>query len=283
MPIDRIAVVGSGTMGRGIAQVAVERGFEVVLSDSVAEALERGAGAIRTSILAGVEKGRLTREAAEASLRLLSTTGETAAAAAAADLVIEAVPERLEIKQAVLGAVEEAAPPGCLLATNTSSLSIGALAAGLRRPERFIGMHFFNPVPVMALLEIVVHPGTDSGALATARQVGERLGKTCIVVKDSPGFASSRLGIALGLEAMRMVEEGVASPQDIDAAMELGYRHPMGPLRLTDLVGLDVRLGIAEYLHRTLARETFRPPRILVDMVREGRLGKKSGRGFYEW
>jgi 3-hydroxybutyryl-CoA dehydrogenase len=283
MPIDRIAVVGSGTMGRGIAQVAVERGFEVVLSDSVAEALERGAGAIRTSILAGVEKGRLTREAAEASLRLLSTTGETAAAAAAADLVIEAVPERLEIKQAVLGAVEEAAPPGCLLATNTSSLSIGALAAGLRRPERFLGMHFFNPVPVMALLEIVVHPGTDSGALATARQVGERLGKTCIVVKDSPGFASSRLGIALGLEAMRMVEEGVASPQDIDAAMELGYRHPMGPLRLTDLVGLDVRLGIAEYLHRTLARETFRPPRILVDMVREGRLGKKSGRGFYEW
>ena len=283
MPIDRIAVVGSGTMGRGIAQVAVERGFEVVLCDSVAEALERGAGAIRTSILAGVEKGRLTREAAEASMRRLSTTGETAAAVAAADLVIEAVPERLELKQAVLGAVEEAAPPGCLLATNTSSLSIGALAAGLRRPERFLGMHFFNPVPVMALLEIVVHAGTDSGALATAREVGERLGKTCIVVKDSPGFASSRLGIALGLEAMRMVEEGVASPRDIDAAMELGYRHPMGPLRLTDLVGLDVRLGIAEYLHRTLGRETFRPQRILTDMVREGRLGKKSGRGFYEW
>jgi len=283
MPIARIAVVGAGTMGHGIAQVAVSAGYMVSLCDSAPEVLQLGAGRLRAGLDRAVEKGRLTPDERDAALARLDTTSDTRAAAAAADLVIEAVPERMEIKRAVFALVEEAAAPGAILASNTSSLSIKALAAGLGQPQRFLGMHFFNPVPVMALLEIVVHPGTAPEVLAAARRAGERMGKTCIVVNDSPGFASSRLGVALGLEAMRMVEEGVASPADIDAAMELGYRHPMGPLRLTDLVGLDVRLGIAEYLHETLGGEAFRPPRILRDMVREGRLGKKSGRGFYEW
>jgi 3-hydroxybutyryl-CoA dehydrogenase len=283
MPIARIAVIGAGTMGHGIAQVALQGGYEVVLCDSVAEVLERGATHLRAGLDKSVEKGRLNAAECDAALARLTRTTDARAAAAGADLVIEAVPERLEIKRAVFALLEEAAAPGAILASNTSSLSIGALAAGLRRPERLLGMHFFNPVPVMALLEIVVHTGTAPEVLAAAREAGERMGKTCIVVKDSPGFASSRLGVALGLEAMRMVEEGVASPTDIDTAMELGYRHPMGPLRLTDLVGLDVRLGIAESLHEALGSETFRPPRILRDMVREGRLGKKSGRGFYEW
>ena len=283
MPIARIAVIGAGTMGHGIAQVALQGGYEVALSDSVAEVLDRGIAMLRAGLDRSVEKGRLDPADRDAALARLTRATDARAAAAGADLVIEAVPERLEIKRAVFAVLEEAAAPEAILASNTSSLSIGALAAGLRRPQRLLGMHFFNPVPVMALLEIVVHGGTAPEVLAAAREAGERMGKTCIVVRDSPGFASSRLGVALGLEAMRMVEEGVASPADIDAAMELGYRHPMGPLRLTDLVGLDVRLGIAEYLQEALASETFRPPRILRDMVREGRLGKKSGRGFYEW
>jgi 3-hydroxybutyryl-CoA dehydrogenase len=283
MPIARIAVIGAGTMGHGIAQVALQAGFAVALCDSVPEVLERGVALLRAGLDKAVEKARLGSADRDAALGRLRPTTDTRAAVADADLVIEAVPERLDVKRAVFELLEEAAAPEAILASNTSSLSIAALADGLRRPGRLLGMHFFNPVPVMALLEIVVHAGTAPEVLAAARQAGERMGKTCIVVRDSPGFASSRLGVALGLEAMRMVEEGVASPADIDAAMELGYRHPMGPLRLTDLVGLDVRLGIAEYLHGALGTETFRPPRILRDMVREGRLGRKSGRGFYEW
>jgi len=245
--------------------------------------LDRGAAMVRAGLDRAVEKGRLAPADRDTALGRLAATTDTGAAAAVADLIIEAVPERMEIKRSVFALIEEAAAPLAILASNTSSLSIGALAAGLGHPQRFLGMHFFNPVPVMTLLEIVVHPGTAPDVLAAARAAGERMGKTCIVVNDSPGFASSRLGVALGLEAMRMVEEGVASAADIDAAMELGYRHPMGPLRLTDLVGLDVRLGIAEYLDQALGGETFRPPQILRDMVREGRLGRKSGRGFYEW
>jgi 3-hydroxybutyryl-CoA dehydrogenase len=283
MSIARIAVIGAGTMGHGIAQVALQGGYEVALCDSVAEVLDRGVTMLRNGLDKAVEKGRLGPADRDAALARLTPATDARAAAAGAGLVIEAVPEQLETKRAVFAILEEAAAPDAILASNTSSLSIAALAAGRRRPERLLGMHFFNPVPVMALLEIVVHAGTAPEVLAAARQAGERMGKTCIVVRDSPGFASSRLGVALGLEAMRMVEEGVASPADIDTAMELGYRHPMGPLRLTDLVGLDVRLGIAEYLHEAIGSETFRPPRILRDMVREGRLGRKSGRGFYEW
>jgi 3-hydroxybutyryl-CoA dehydrogenase len=281
--LETIAVVGAGTMGHGIAQTAIASGFRVTLCDTQKEALERGVETIRAGLDRAAERGRLTAGDPKAALTLLETTLDLRRAAATADLVIEAVPERLELKREVLAAVEAAARPQCLLASNTSSLRLTALAEGRLRPERLLGMHFFNPVPVMALLEIVVHPKTAPEALAAARAVGERMGKTCIVVQDAPGFASSRLGLALGLEAIRMVEQGVASPQDIDTAMELGYRHPMGPLRLTDLIGLDVRLDIALALHRELLTETFRPPHLLVDMVRQGRLGKKSGRGFYEW
>jgi 3-hydroxybutyryl-CoA dehydrogenase len=281
--VETIAVVGAGTMGHGIAQTAIASGFRVTLCDAQEEALERGVVAIRAGLERAAERGRLTAGDPKTVLALLETTLDLRRAAATADLVIEAVPERLDLKREVLAAIEAAARPGCLVASNTSSLRLTALAEGRLRPERLLGMHFFNPVPVMALLEIVVHPKTAPETLAAARAVGERMGKTCIVVHDAPGFASSRLGLALGLEAIRMVEQGVASPQDIDTAMELGYRHPMGPLRLTDLIGLDVRLDIAEALYRELLTDTFRPPQLLRDMVRQGRLGKKSGRGFYQW
>ncbi|HEV8200766.1 MAG TPA: 3-hydroxyacyl-CoA dehydrogenase family protein [Candidatus Polarisedimenticolia bacterium] len=283
MSLTRVAVIGAGTMGHGIAQVAIQSGLEVRLCDAQPLVLDRALQQIRSGLDRTVEKGRLDAAGREAALARLATARDPREASHDADLVIEAIPERLELKQALFASLEEIVPAGCLLASNTSSLRIASIAAGRRRPERILGMHFFNPVPVMALLEIVVHAGTAPGSLEQAREAGARLGKTCIVVQDSPGFASSRLGIALGLEAIRMVEQGVASPQDIDTAMELGYRHPMGPLRLTDVVGLDVRLAIAESLHRELGSEAFRPPRLLVEMVREGRLGKKSGRGFYDW
>ncbi|HUD71847.1 MAG TPA: 3-hydroxyacyl-CoA dehydrogenase family protein [Dongiaceae bacterium] len=283
MPIQRVLVVGAGTMGQGIAQAALQAGYDVTLSDVAAPPLERGLARLREGLETAVAKGKLDPPARDQALGRLGSTTDARAAAAAADLVIEAVPESIEIKRSLYAAIDAALRPEAILASNTSSLGIADLAGGLARPERFLGMHFFNPVPVMALLELVVHPGTAPEVLEAARAVGARLGKTCITVKDSPGFASSRLGLALGLEAMRMLEEGVASAQDIDTAMELGYRHPMGPLKLTDLVGLDVRLGIAEHLHRTLGRDRFEPPRILREHVAAGRLGRKSGRGFYEW
>ena len=210
------------------------------------------------------------------------TTGTDAALFAGCDLVIEAVPEDRALKADALARAEAALPPEATLATNTSSISIDDLAGALRRPARFLGLHFFNPVPASALVEIVAGSGTDPALVEQARGWVQALGKTPIVVRDSPGFASSRLGVALGLEAIRMLEEGVASAADIDAAMELGYRHPVGPLRTTDLVGLDVRLGIAEELAATLGPR-FEPPALLRRMVAEGRLGRKSGEGFYTW
>ena len=283
MPIQRVLVIGAGTMGQGIAQVALQAGCDVTLSDVAADPLERGLARLREGLETAVAKGKIAAAARDQALRRLASTTDARAAAAQADLVIEAVPESITIKRSLYAAIDAALGPDAILASNTSSLGIAELSRGLARPERFLGMHFFNPVPVMALLELVVHAGTAGEVLEAARAAGARFGKTCITVKDSPGFASSRLGVALGLEAMRMLEEGVASAQDIDAAMELGYRHPMGPLKLTDLVGLDVRLGIAEHLHRTLGRDVFAPPRILREHVAAGRLGKKSGRGFYEW
>jgi 3-hydroxybutyryl-CoA dehydrogenase len=283
MTVERIAVVGAGTMGQGIAQVAAQSGYRTVLCDTDAAILDRAMALCRQSLDRGIEKGKITPEIRAAALTHLATSLDLRAAAADADLVIEAVPESMEIKRSVFATIEKAMPAAGILATNTSSLSIAALAEGLQRPGRFLGLHFFNPVPIMPLLEIVVHRGTSDATLVEARAVSARLGKTCIVVRDAPGFASSRLGVALGLEAMRMLEQGVASAEDIDAAMELGYRHPMGPLRLSDLVGLDVRLGIAESLFRQLGTETFRPPQILIDLVRQGRTGKKSGHGFYDW
>jgi 3-hydroxybutyryl-CoA dehydrogenase len=276
------AVLGAGTMGHGIAQVCAQAGFEVRLFDVAEAPLEKGLAGIRGMLDKAVAKGKADAAEADAAFARLRGTTSLEEACAGCDLVIEAVPEKLALKREVFAAVERAAGPEALLATNTSSLSVGAIAEALERPERFLGLHFFNPVPLMALLEIVTGPRTDAAVTAVAQELGRRLGKEPIVVRDAPGFASSRLGLALGLEAIRMVEQGVASPADIDKAMELGYRHPMGPLRLTDLVGLDVRLGIAEYLAGELGPR-FEPPQLLRDKVAAGELGRKSGQGFYRW
>ncbi len=278
----RAAVLGAGTMGHGIAQVCAQAGLAVALYDLAQEPLARGLKGIEAFLAKGVAKGKMPAEEAAAVRARVRGTTNLVDACAGADVVIEAVPENLDLKRHLFAEVERAAAPDALLASNTSSLAIGAIAGVLRRPERFLGMHFFNPVPLMALLEVVVGPRTAPAAAEAATALGRRLGKEPIVVKDSPGFASSRLGVAIGLEAIRMLEEGVAGAADIDKAMELGYRHPMGPLRLTDLVGLDVRLGIAEYLARELGPR-FAPPRLLREMVAAGKLGKKTGEGFYRW
>lgn len=279
----RVTVVGAGTMGHGIAQVSALAGYDTVLQDADPGALQRGMDRIRQSMEKGVSLGKLDPDGRDRALARLRGIGSLPEALEGADLVIEAVPESMELKSGLLQAVEASVPTGTLLATNTSSLSIDGLASSLAHPGRFLGLHFFNPVHLMSLVEVVHGPRTDPEVLEAGASFARSLGKDPIVVRDSPGFASSRLGVALGLEAMRMVEEGVASPADIDRAMELGYRHPMGPLKLTDLVGLDVRLGIARYLHETLGAEHFRPPEILERMVAEGKLGKKSGEGFYRW
>jgi 3-hydroxybutyryl-CoA dehydrogenase len=218
----------------------------------------------------------------DAALARLTESDDVTAAVAGADCVIEAVPERMDLKREIFEAIDRAAPAHALLATNTSSLPIADIAAAVADPSRVVGMHFFNPVHVMKLVEVVRHPRASDAAVALAVALSEKLGKTPITVTDSPGFASSRLGLVIGLEAMRMVEQGVASPADIDTAMKLGYGHPMGPLELTDLVGLDVRLGIAEYLTGALG-PAFTPPQVLRDKVAEGKLGKKTGEGFYRW
>jgi 3-hydroxybutyryl-CoA dehydrogenase len=269
-------------MGHGIAQVCAQAGLQVRLFDVAPAALERGLKGIDDFLAKGVAKGKLSSEDAAATRARVSGATALGAACAGADVVIEAAPERLELKRSLFVEAAAAAPAGALLASNTSSLAIGAIAAGVPAPERLVGMHFFNPVPLMSLLEVVRGPASSQAAVDAAVALGRRLGKEPIVVRDAPGFASSRLGVAIGLEAIRMVEEGVASAADIDKAMELGYRHPMGPLRLTDLVGLDVRLGIAEYLARELGPR-FEPPRLLREMVAAGKLGKKSGAGFYRW
>ena len=281
--IERLTVVGAGTMGHGIAQVAAAAGLEVSLHDLTDEEMRRGLDAVRSNLDRGVEKGKVTAEQREATLARLHAAPDLDAAAADSDLVVEAVPESLELKHGIFERLDRVAPPDALLASNTSSLSIDKIASATRRPKRVLGMHFFNPVHILPLLEIVRGRQTTPQSVDRALAVGRRMGKEPIVVRDSPGFASSRLGLVLGLEAMRMLEQEVASAEDIDKAMTLGYRHPMGPLRLTDLVGLDVRLAIARSLHAELGSEAFRPPRILERLVAEGRLGKKSGHGFYEW
>ncbi len=277
-----LAVLGAGTMGHGIAQIAALTGYDVRLTDVSEEALESAIGRVRAQLDKGVELGKVEPQVRDAALGRLRATSDAAEAVAGAEIVVEAVPEVLELKQEILASAAEIVKPDALLATNTSSLSITAIAEAVPGQERVVGMHFFNPVHIMALVEIVRGDRTAPDAVERAREAAERMGKTPIVVVDSPGFASSRLGIALGLEAIRMVEAGVASAEDIDRAMELGYRHPMGPLRLTDLVGLDVRLEIARYLQRELG-DRFRPPELLEQMVEDGKLGKKSGRGFYVW
>ena len=280
--IRRLAVLGAGTMGHGIAHVAATAGLDVTLYDVTDEAAASGRARLIANLDKGVALGKVDAAARDAAVARVSSTGDLAAACADVDLVIEAVPEQLELKRSLFKAVDAAAPAHALLASNTSSLPLAAIAEVLVDPGRLVGMHYFNPVHLMKLVEVVHHSGNALSAIEAAVALGKAWGKTPIVVKDSPGFASSRLGLAIGLEAIRMVEENVASPDDIDTAMKLGYGHPMGPLELTDLVGLDVRLGIADYLADAIG-PAFEPPELLRKLVAEGKLGKKCGEGFYRW
>lgn len=281
--VERVAVLGAGTMGHGIAQVAAVAGFVTTLFD-VDEALAlRGLERIRENLAKGVERGKVDGATRDAALERLAATSNLAAAVERADVVVEAAPERMELKRKIFGDVSAAAPARAILASNTSSLSVTEIAKAASQPERVVGMHFFNPPYVLTLLEIVRGAKTSDETIERVKAIGARMGREMIVVADSPGFATSRLGVVLGLEAMRMFEAGVASAEDIDRAMKLGYRHPMGPLELSDLVGLDVRLDIAEHLHKELGGEQYRPPEILKRLVREGKLGKKTGQGFRRW
>ncbi|MFI9604485.1 MULTISPECIES: 3-hydroxyacyl-CoA dehydrogenase family protein [Streptomyces] len=276
-----VGVIGGGRMGAGIAQSFAAAGSSVTVVESGAQAAAAAVDRVATGLRRAAERGRLA-EPAEQVLARVTTVESVDGLAPGTELVVEAVPENAALKAGLLAAAEAAVDDTTVLATNTSSLSVTELAAALKAPGRFLGMHFFNPVPASELVEIVVAPDTSPEVVRAALDWTHALGKKDVVVKDSPGFASSRLGLALGLEAIRMVEEGVAEPEAIDDAMSLGYKHPMGPLRLTDLVGLDVRLAIAEYLHATLG-ERFAPPQLLRDKVARGELGRKSGQGFYTW
>ena len=276
----RVAVVGAGTMGVGIAHAFATCSAQVWLVDPVPAQLDRARATLKSVLERGVARGRLTRDQAESAAAGVTTVTDVSSVPPGVDLAIEAVPENPDLKRRVLPAIEKRAP--ALIGSNTSSLPIGGLAASLDAPERFIGTHFFNPVWAMKLVELVVAEQTAPETVAAARTVMQSVGKETIEVRDVPGFATSRLGIALGLEAIRMLESGVASAEDIDKALVLGYGHPMGPLRLTDLVGLDIRLAVARYLQSEYG-ERFAPPETLIRLVDEGNLGQKTGRGFYDW
>lgn len=275
----RVGVLGGGRMGGGIAHAFLLAGAYVVVVEQHVAAADSARERIERSIDASIARGH---EGDAALLKQALTVATDITAFGACSLVIEAVPESLELKTEALAEIERQLPHDAVIASNTSSIPLTRLAEALDRPDRFVGLHFFNPVPASSLIEVVVSAGTASELPAIAAGWARALGKTPITVHDAPGFASSRLGVALALEAIRMVEQGVASAADIDLAMELGYRHPVGPLRTTDIVGLDVRLGIAEQLERDLG-PTFAPPQLLRDLVADGRLGRKSGRGFYDW
>jgi len=278
--IERVAVVGGGTMGVGIAYRFAVAGFEVDLVDTDDDMAAKAVARVVAALDGAVSRDKLSAEAAEKAASRLWPHGAIVDLEGGLGLVIEAVPEEMALKRRILEAAELLSPG--VLATNTSSLSIDGLATSLARRDRFAGMHFFNPVWVMDLVEVIRGTATSDETITAVKAVVRRLGMQAAVVNDRPGFASTRLGILLGLEAMRMVEEGVAEPEDIDRAMELGYRHAMGPLKTGDLVGLDVRLAIAENL-ASVYGERFEPPDILRRMVAEGLLGKKTGRGFYTW
>ena len=276
----RVGVLGGGRMGAGIAHAFLVSGSFVAVVERDDEQASAARERVRSATRASIDRGVLSGPMDDTDARL--DVGTDDALFDDCDLVIEAVPEDFELKVRSLRRIEDRVGAGVPIASNTSSMSINGLAATLRFPTRFLGLHFFNPVPASQLVEIVVGASTEPAIIESARGWVDALDKTPVTVRDSPGFASSRLGLVIGLEAIRMLEEGVASAEDIDAAMVLGYRYPVGPLRLTDIVGLDVRLGIAEYLHAHLG-ERFTPPQLLRDKVAAGELGRKTGRGFFEW
>lgn len=282
MNVEAIGVVGAGTMGHGIGQVAAQAGYRVVLYDVTQDLADKGLSRITQNLEAGIMKGKVTAGDRDAAIQRITPTANFGELGSC-QLVIEAAPESLSMKQDIFRRLSELCAPDAILGSNTSSLSVTQIASAAKLPHRVLGMHFFNPVHLMRLLELIGGAQTSEETIAAIRVVGARMGKEIIVVKDRPGFATSRLGVALGMEAIRMLEEGVASAEDIDRAMELGYGHPMGPLRLTDLVGLDVRLAIGEYLHREIGNPAFDPPRLLRELVGAGKLGKKSGQGFYRY
>lgn len=276
----RVGVIGGGRMGGGIAHAFLMAGSTVTVIEREPQAGAAARERIEASVAKSIERGATDANLDEVVQRLSVELDFTALAGN--ELVVEAVFEDFDVKLDALRRAEQQLGPDAVLASNTSSISLASLAAELERPERFLGLHFFNPVPASTLIEVVIAPKTAAEVAEAAPKWVEQLGKTPVVVKDSPGFASSRLGVAIALEAIRMVEEGVASAKDIDAAMELGYKHPSGPLKTTDIVGLDVRLGIAEYLAEHLG-ERFAPPQLMRDMVARGELGRKTGKGFYDY
>jgi 3-hydroxybutyryl-CoA dehydrogenase len=278
----QIGVLGAGTMGHGIAQVSATAGHEVRMRDIEREFVDDGLDAIASNLQGAVDRDIIDADERAATLDRIEGTTDLAAAVAEADLVVEAVPEDVDLKRDTFAEVESHAPADCVLASNTSSLSVTEIASALDDPTRAIGLHFFNPVHIMQLVEIVVPEQASDDTVEFAQAYVDGIDKEPVTVRDSAGFASSRLGVALGAEAIRMLEEGVASPRDVDAAMELGYNHPMGPIELGDVVGLDVRLDILEYLREELG-ERFKPPQLLKQKVRAGKLGKKTGEGFYVW
>ena len=281
--IRKVAVIGAGTMGSGIAQVCAQTGWETRLFDAFPESLERGIERIQEFWDRGISKGKTTSQQKEKWTSNLIATSEMSEAVEGSEIVIEAVPEKMELKKSIFEELGVMAPSNAVLATNTSGLPISEIASHTSCPERVIGMHFFNPVPLMQLLEIVRHEAVDERTVSIAEEVGEALGKTTILVRDVPGFATSRLGVVLGNEAIRMLAEGVASASDIDTAMRLGYRHPMGPLELSDLVGLDVRRDILNSLAEAFDDDSYRPHPLLEELVDSGNLGKKTGSGIYDW
>lgn len=283
MEIKKVAVIGAGTMGAGIAQVCAQTGWNTTLFDAYSEGLEKGMGAIDSFWEKGIGRGKTTREQKDEWASNLHPTMDLVAAVKDADLVIEAVPEILEIKSKIFHVLGEETKKNCILGTNTSSLSIADIAAASGKADKVIGMHFFNPVPIMNLLELVKHDLCSEETIAVAKAAGDAMGKTTILVKDVPGFATSRLGVVLGNEAIRMLADGVASASDIDTAMRLGYKHPMGPLELSDLVGLDVRRDILNNLAESFSDESYRPHPLLDSLVKNGELGKKTSKGIYNW
>ena len=280
--VNTVAVIGAGIMGRGIAHVAALGGYRTILEDILPASLRKAESEIRANLEKGVELGKLEKSAAEAALSRIQYAGSVEEAAREADLVIEAVPEEMDSKIEIFTLLDKICRPATILASNTSSLSVTEIASVTYRPRKCVGMHFFNPVHKMKLLEVVRALETDDETIAAAVEVGTRMGKEVVVIKESPGFITSRINAMIGNEAFYMLQEGIASAEDIDKALKLGLNHPMGPFELVDLVGLDTRLHILEYLHKSLG-EKFRPAPLLVQHVKAGRLGRKSGRGVFDY